>query len=31
MNRDLLITSIALMVWGLGEGLFFIFQTLYLQ
>ena len=31
MNRDLLITSIALMVWGLGEGLFFIFQPLYLQ
>ncbi len=31
MNRDLLITSISLMVWGLGEGLFFIFQPLYLQ
>lgn len=31
MNRDLFITSVSLMVWGLGEGLFFIFQSLYLQ
>ncbi len=31
MNLDLGLVSFALMVWGLGEGLFFIFQPLYLQ
>src|SRR5512138_2919595 len=31
MSRDVLITSLSLMVWGLGEGLFYIFQSLYLQ
>jgi MFS family permease len=31
MSRDLLISSISLMVWGLGEGLFLIFQPVYLQ
>jgi MFS family permease len=31
MNRDLTIVAIALMVWGLGEGMFLFFQPLYLE
>jgi MFS family permease len=31
MNRDLILLSISLMTWGVGEGMFFIFQPLYLQ
>jgi len=31
MNLDLALVSFSLMVWGLGEGLFLIFQPLYLQ
>jgi MFS family permease len=31
MNRDLLIVAVALSIWGIGEGLFFFFQPLYLQ
>jgi MFS family permease len=31
MNLDLALVSFALMIWGLGEGLFLIFQPLYLQ
>jgi MFS family permease len=31
MNRDLLRVSSALMIWGIGEGMFLLFQPLYLQ
>jgi MFS family permease len=31
MPRDLLLTSISLFTWGLGEGMFLYFQPLYLQ
>jgi predicted MFS family arabinose efflux permease len=31
MNRDLVLVSLSLMTWGLGEGMFFFFQPLYLQ
>jgi MFS family permease len=31
MKRDLLLVSIALMTWGIGEGMFLLFQPLYLQ
>ena len=31
MNRNLLLVSISLFAWGLGEGLFIYFQPLYLQ
>ncbi len=31
MSRDLVLLSISLMTWGVGEGMFFIFQPLYLQ
>jgi MFS family permease len=31
VNRDLLLVSLAMMTWGMGEGLFFFFQPLYLQ
>lgn len=31
MNRDLRLLSISLFIWGIGEGLFFYFQPLYLQ
>ncbi len=31
MNRDLILIAFALMTWGLGEGMFFFFQPLYLQ
>lgn len=31
MTRDLKIVSAAMLTWGIGEGLFFIFQPLYIQ
>jgi MFS family permease len=31
MNRNLLLVAISLFVWGIGEGLFFYFQPIYLQ
>ncbi len=31
MNRDLIIVAISLATWGIGEGLFFFFQPLYLE
>ncbi len=31
MNRDLLLVMFSMMVWGIGEGMFYIFQPLYLQ
>ncbi len=31
MSRDLILVSLSLLVWGLGEGMFAIFQPLYLQ
>ncbi len=31
MSRDLILLSISLMTWGVGEGMFLIFQPLYLQ
>jgi MFS family permease len=31
MGRDLIFIALALFTWGLGEGMFFIFQPLYLQ
>jgi MFS family permease len=31
MLRDLIFIALALFTWGLGEGMFFIFQPLYLQ
>lgn len=31
MSRDLLLLAAALLTWGLGEGMFFQFQPLYLQ
>jgi MFS family permease len=31
MSRDLILVAFSLMTWGLGEGMFFIFQPLYLQ
>lgn len=31
MTRDLRLLSMALLLWGVGEGLFFYFQPLYLQ
>jgi DHA1 family tetracycline resistance protein-like MFS transporter len=31
MSPDLILLSISLMIWGVGEGMFFIFQPLYLQ
>ncbi|MEW5868763.1 MAG: MFS transporter [Chloroflexota bacterium] len=31
MRRDLILVAIALMIWGVGEGLFLFFQPLYLQ
>lgn len=30
-RRDLYLVAVSLMFWGMGEGLFFIFQPLYLQ
>lgn len=31
MNRDLSLVAIALMTWGIGEGMFLLFQPLYLE
>jgi len=31
MSRDLKIVSVAMLTWGIGEGMFFIFRPLYLQ
>ncbi len=31
MSSDLILLGISLMTWGVGEGMFFIFQPLYLQ
>ncbi len=31
MNRDLGFVALALMTWGVGEGMFYFFQPLYLQ
>lgn len=31
MRRDLLLVAISMFAWGLGEGLFFYFQPIYLQ
>lgn len=31
MNRDLTIVALSLVTWGIGEGLFFFFQPLYLE
>lgn len=31
MSRDLKVVSAAMLTWGLGEGMFYIFQPLYLQ
>lgn len=31
MSRDLKIVSAAMLTWGVGEGMFFIFQPLYIQ
>lgn len=31
MSRDLILLACALMTWGLGEGMFYFFQPLYLQ
>lgn len=31
MDRDLLLVTISLLTWGLGEGLFIYFQPIYLQ
>jgi hypothetical protein len=31
MSPDLILLGVSLMIWGVGEGMFFIFQPLYLQ
>jgi len=31
MNRDLILIALSMMTWGLGEGMFYFFQPLYLQ
>jgi MFS family permease len=31
MSPDLILLGLSLMIWGVGEGMFFIFQPLYLQ
>jgi MFS family permease len=31
MSSDLILLSISMMAWGVGEGMFFIFQPLYMQ
>ncbi len=31
MNRDLLLVALSLFTWGIGEGMFYIFQPLYLE
>jgi hypothetical protein len=31
MSRDLILVALALMTWGVGEGMFLFFEPLYLQ
>ena len=31
MSRDLILVAISLFTWGIGEGMFYMFQPLYLQ
>ena len=31
MNRDLILVAISLLIWGIGEGLFYNFQPIYLE
>jgi MFS family permease len=31
MNRDLRLVALSLLIWGMGEGMFFYFQPLYIQ
>lgn len=31
MNRDLILVAVSLFTWGIGEGMFLIFQPIYLQ
>ncbi len=31
MNRNLILTSLSLMTWGVGEGMFYYFQPVYLE
>ena len=31
MGRDLKLLILALMIWGIGEGMFFYFQPIYLE
>ena len=31
MSRDLILVSLSLMTWGVGEGMFYFFQPLYMQ
>ena len=31
MSRDLILVALSLLTWGIGEGMFFFFQPLYLQ
>ncbi|MBN2502197.1 MAG: MFS transporter [Anaerolineales bacterium] len=31
MSRDLIITCVSLLIWGIGEGMFFEFRSLYLE
>jgi MFS family permease len=31
MSRDLILVALSMMIWGLGEGMFFFFEPLYLQ
>lgn len=31
MSRDLILVAVSLITWGVGEGMFFFFQSLYLQ
>lgn len=30
-HRDLYLVALSLFIWGIGEGLFYIFQPLYIQ
>jgi len=31
MNRDLRLVALSMSIWGVGEGMFFYFQPLYIQ
>src|SRR5512135_2460061 len=31
LNRNLVLLGVSLMIWGVGEGMFIFFQSLYLQ